>query len=238
MNEARAQLEEGVASLGLQASTAALDCFDRYLRELLEWRGRLNLTGAKNAGEIVGLHFIDSLLPLAVHPFPPDCRVIDVGSGAGFPGVPLRLMRPDLRFTLVEASRRRVAFLEHVQSVLHLEDVEIVWARAEILARRPEHREAFGAAVERATARVAAAAELSLPFVAVGGAAILLKGPRVSGETGAAAALISRLGGVIESSGECALPTTKHRRVTIVVRKVQATPEGFPRRSSRLGLPI
>ncbi len=235
MSKARIQLEEGIALLGLQASTFALDCFDRYLSELLAWKGRLNLTSAANAADIVGLHFIDSLLPLAIWPFPPDCHVVDVGSGAGFPGIPLRLVRPDLHLTLVEASRRRVAFLEHVRTTLSLDDVQIVWARAEVLAHRLEYREMFGVAVERATARVTVAVELCLPFVAVGGAAILLKGPRVSGETLDSAPFFARLGGAVESAAERALPTTEHRRVTIVVRKVLATPEVFPRHASRIG---
>ncbi len=235
MSEARSQLEEGVAALGLQASTAALDRFDRYLHELLDWKGRLNLTGAATAAEIVGLHFIDSLVPLSVWPFPPDCRVIDVGSGAGFPGIPLRLVRPDLRLTLVEASRRRVAFLEHIRSALDFDDAEIVWARAETLAQRLEYRETFGAAVERATSHVGAAVELCLPFVVVGGAAILLKGPRASEEIRDAEPLIARLGGAVESCENRALPTTGHRRVAVVMRKVRGTPEGFPRRASHLG---
>ncbi len=235
MSEARSQLEEGLAALGLEASGAALDCFDRYLRELLAWKGRLNLTSAANSEEIVGLHFIDSLLALVAWPFPPDCRVVDVGSGAGFPGIPLRLVRQDLRLTLVEASQRRVAFLEHVRSALDLDHVEIVWARAETLAQRAEYRETFGAAVERATARVSAAAELCLPFVVVGGAAILLKGPRASDETRDAAPLVSRLGGTIESAENRLLPTTDRRRVAVVVRKVRATPQAYPRRAAHLG---
>ncbi len=235
MNRARAQLEEGVTALGLQTSTASLDCFDRYLHELLDWRGRLNLTGAATAAEIVGLHFIDSLLPLAIHQFPQGSRVVDVGSGAGFPGIPLRLVRPDLRLTLVEASRRRVAFLEYVRNALDLADMAIVWARAETLTHRLEYREAFGVAVERATAHVNAAVELCLPFVVVGGAAILLKGPRACAEIRDAASLISRLGGAIESCECRGLPTTDHRRVALTVRKVRATPERFPRRASHLG---
>jgi 16S rRNA (guanine527-N7)-methyltransferase len=233
-----AQLEEGVAALGLEASPVVLERFDRYLQELLAWKGKLNLTAAASAAAIIGLHFLDSLLPLTVWEFPRDSRVADVGSGAGFPGIPLKFMRPDLQLTLVEASRRRVAFLEHLRSACDLGDVEILWARAEALAQRPEYRDTFGVVVERATARIGAALELCLPFVAVGGAAILLKGPGVIGEREVAAAVASRLGGQVESCEVRALPTTDRRRVALVVRKVRPASEGFPRRPAQIGRPI
>ncbi len=223
--------------MGIKVPVAALNRFQQYLRELLTWKRRLNLTAAADDTAIVGLHFLDSLLPLAVWPVPTECRVVDVGSGAGFPGIPMKIVRPDLRLTLVEASRRRVAFLEHLQGALDLRNVEILWGRAEAIAHRPEHREAYGLAVERATARVDAALELCLAFVEIGGAAVLLKGPRALEEIGGARPLVNRLGGTVEACDIQPLPTTDRRRVAVVVRKTVSTPSLFPRRTSRLGQP-
>lgn len=223
--------------MGLKVPAAALNRFEQYLRELLVWQHRLNLTTASDGAEIVGLHFLDSLLPLAVWPVPTQCRVVDVGSGAGFPGIPMKIVRPDLRLTLIEASRRRVAFLEHLRGALDLRGVEILWVRAEALAHRPEHREAYGLAVERATARVDAAVELCLPFVEIGGGAILLKGPRALDEIGGAGPLVTSLGGIVAACDMRPLPTTDRQRVAVVVRKTVSTPALFPRRTSRLGLP-
>ncbi len=238
MSAARAQLEAGASAMGLRVPAAAIDRFERYLRELLTWRRRLNLIAATDGTSIVGLHFLDSLLPLAVWSVPTECRVVDVGSGAGFPGIPMKIVRPDLRLTLVETSRRRVAFLEHVQGALDLHNVEILWDRAEAIARSPEHREAYGLAVERAAARFDVALELCLPFVEIGGAAILLKGPRAKEEVGGARPLVTRLGGTVEACEIWPLPTTDRRRVAVVVRKTRPTPTLFPRRTARLGQPI
>jgi 16S rRNA (guanine527-N7)-methyltransferase len=238
LNAAREQLEEGITALGLEASAALLGRFDKYLRELLVWKEKLSLTAASSATDIVGLHFLDSLLALTVWEFPPGCRVIDVGSGAGFPGIPLKFVRPDLHLALIEATRRRVAFLEHLRSACDLGDVEIAWARAEALAHRQEYREGFGVAVERATARVGAALELCLPFVAVGGVAILLTGPAAIGEAETVGTVAARLGGRVESCEIRALPTTDRRRAALVVRKTRPSPAGFPRRTTQIGRPM
>jgi 16S rRNA (guanine527-N7)-methyltransferase len=237
VSQALTQLQEGIETLGLEASPTTLARFGKYLRELLFWKQALNLTAASSEAEVVGLHFLDSLLPLTILDFRAHVRVIDVGSGAGFPGVPLKLIRPDLALTLVEASRRRVAFLEHLRTSLGLDDVEIVWANAELLAHRTGMRESFGVAIERATAPAGRAVELCLPFVEIGGAAVLLKGPGVEAEIPTLSAVAAKLGGQLESSTLRNLPTICRQRATIVIRKISPTPEGFPRRRVRRGQP-
>lgn len=237
MNPALISLKAASQGIGVDLGPLALERFERYLREILAWKDRLNLTGARGANEIVLLHFLDSLLALAVHGIPSGSRVVDVGSGAGFPGVPVKIARPDVVLTLVESSRRRVAFLEHLRTVLDMADVEIACARAEALARNPAYRESFGCALERAVAAVGLAAELCLPLVAVGGAAVLLKGPSAAPEVEAASPLIAALGGRAEKREVLSLPGTDRHRVAIVLYKDASTPMEFPRRRPRMGSP-
>ncbi len=235
MNPSPSRLEAGASLLGLELSPDAIDLFGRFLRELLAWGARLNLTGAHDAAQVEGLHFLDSLLPLAACPMPRGCRVVDVGSGAGLPGVPLKIARPDLHLTLVESSRRRVAFLEHLRLTLGLTDIAVRWARAEDLGHDPGFREVFDIALSRAAARLRAACELCLPLVCMGGAAVLLRGPRVSEEIRAAEPLVHDLGGSVEACALRDLPTTDRRRAALVIRKERPTPALYPRRGRRLG---
>lgn len=229
------QVRAAASALGLHVTDLALEQFDRYLREITDWRRRFNLTAARDAAQITGLHFVDSLLALSACEFPEGCSVADVGSGAGFPGIPLKIVRPDLKLTLVESSRRRVAFLEHVRSVLGLDDMEIEWVRAEEFGHRPDRREAHDRSVERATARLAVAVELCLPLVRHGGAAVLLKGPRVVNELGPALPLVAALGGRVVGSDIRPLPGTDRRRAVIVVGKIAPSAPRFPRSVSHLG---
>jgi 16S rRNA (guanine527-N7)-methyltransferase len=235
VNAALQRLRSGAAQIGVVLEDASTEQFERYIAQLLRWRTRLNLTGAATPAEIVVPHLLDSLLPLAVWRFPDRGRAVDVGSGAGFPGVPIKLARPDIEMTLVEASRRRVAFLEHLQAALDIDGLAVVWGRAEEVAHRATMREAFDCAVERATSRTPLAAEMSLPFVVRGGAAILLKGPAALVDLPAAIPLIEALGGAIHAAGPRVMPGEERTQVAVVLRKAALTPTGFPRRPPRLG---
>lgn len=237
MSAALEQLEAAAAGAGLRLTEHALALFDRYLREILAWRTRVNLIPAADAAQIVGLHLIDALTALSACDFPRGCRVVDVGSGAGLPGLPLKILRPDLRVTLIEASRRRVGFLEHARSVLDLTDVEIEWTRAEEFGRRPDRREAYDRSVERATARLAVAAELCLPLVRLGGTAVFLKGSRVVAEVDRLRALIETLGGRVVRTDTRALPRVAQERAAVVIGKAGRTPSKFPRNAAHQGLP-
>lgn len=235
MNSNPTQVQAIASAWGLQLPPDAPARFDQYLAELLRWRARLNLTAAATPWEMAAEHFSESLIPLAAWRISEDSRVIDIGSGAGFPGVPMKIARPDLRIVLVEASRRRVAFLEHLRHVLGLEGLDIEWARAEDLGRRSGFREGFAVAVERAAAKFPAAAELCLPFVQRDGAAILLKGQGVIAEVRRAAPLLERMGGVIEHVRTWTIAASGRTTVAVVIRKSSATPEEYPRRGRRLG---
>lgn len=235
MRAALAHLERAAGSMGLALPTGALDQYEVFLRQVIEWRRRINLTGAASIADLVALHVVDSLLPLAVVSVPRGATLADVGAGAGFPGVPIKIARPDLRTTLVEASRRRVAFLEHIVRVLNLGGLTVVQARAETLGRHPGYREHFDVVVSRAVARAATSAELCLPLAAIGGTVLLLKGPSAATELAEARPLIHRLGGMLETPEIHALPTTDRKRLVAVIVKIRRTAAEFPRRPSRLG---
>lgn len=237
MNPAIGRLDRGAGALGVRLDPAALDRFERYLAALMRWRPRLNLVGASSEDDLVDRHLLDSLLPLAVVRLPPGAAVVDVGSGAGLPGVPLKIARPDLRVTLVEASRRRVAFLEHLRDAVDLPDLDVRWGRAEALARQADHRERYVCSVERATAKAAAALELCAPFVEVGGWCVLLKGPAALEELPSAARLIAGLG-IADIVTIDKLSVTIGRTLAIVAPKVARTLPVYPRSASRLGLPV
>jgi len=159
--------------------------------------------------------------------------MIDVGTGAGFPGMPLKIARPDLRLVLLEASRRRVAFLELLVGELRL-DAEVVHGRAEIIAHHPEHRERYDLVVSRATSPLDRLADLCLPFIKVGGLAVLPKGPRAATELVDAATAIEALGGEVESVRRVTVHGLESRiRTLVVLRKTRQTPGRFPLRSVR-----
>ncbi len=161
-------LEDGVRALGLSLPANARSRFDLYVAELLRWRARSNLTGFRTPQAIARHGFLDSLACLAALP-PGGLRVVDIGSGAGFPGLPLALARPDLEVTLIEASRRRHSFLASTVRTLALHNVRCLHGRAEALARDPGLRGRFDAAFARAVRRLDEAATLACPFLREGG---------------------------------------------------------------------
>ncbi len=173
-------------------------------------------------------HFLDSLSCLSVGVFPPRANVIDVGSGAGFPGLPLKIVRQDLKVTLLEASRRRVAFLEMLASELG-QDVEVVHGRAEIEAHNPDRRERYDVVVSRAAARVDDLAGMCLPFVRPGGWAVLSQGPSIGERLPAARQAFSRLGGGSPSLHQVSAAGAERTRYLLMVAKVRPTPEALPR---------
>lgn len=227
MDQAFSKLHRAASALNISLSREQLDLLDRYSREVLYWKERLNLTGAATATEITERHLIDSLFAIAEVTFPDGARVVDVGTGAGFPGIVMQIARPDLRVVLVEPSRKKVGFLEHLQQILGLDDLRIEWGRAQDLARRSGMRETFDAAVTRATARLAFAVSLCLPFVVVGGVAVFLKGPKAREEVDEAREVIHEFGGQVEACELRDLPETGLRRAVVVLRKVRVSPERF-----------
>jgi len=199
---------------------------------VLEWRDRASLTAYGALEAIARSLVVESLFCLAAFPVPTCARVIDIGTGAGFPGVPLAVLRPDLDVTLLEASRRKVGFLEMATQAIGLA-VRIIHGRAEDLARQREHREGYGVVVSRAAAPLRIALELAFPLLAPGGAGLFSSGARAAEEVASAADLLAALGGV-PGSVWVPPPALETGSRVVVVTKVARTPERFPRRIHRM----
>jgi 16S rRNA (guanine527-N7)-methyltransferase len=225
-----------LARAGIRLSRSQLDRFERYSALLRQRNERLNLTAIVDPAEIVTKHFLDSLTPLLVRPPKPDARLVDVGTGAGFPGVPLAIARPDLRVTLVESVGKKVRFLEELLAALELEHVAIAQGRAEELAHEAAHRERYDVAVVRALPQLATNLELLLPFCRLQGEAIAYKG-RVEAERPAAERAAAALGGEIErivTTDQLSLGDVLPGRCLVIVPKRRPTPSPYPRRVTEM----
>lgn len=206
----------------------ALDNFDIYARLLVEWNEKMNLTGITEPDEIVIKHFVDSLYLLD---YIGDAKsIIDVGTGAGFPGMPAIIARPDMSVTLMDSLQKRLSFLDAVLCETKL-DAELVHSRAEDLGQDTDYREKYDVATARAVAPLNVLAEYCMPFVKVGGLFVALKGSE--DETEQSKNAISTLGGEIEQNVSYKLPNGDSRSI-VVVRKISQTPTQYPRRSKKI----
>jgi 16S rRNA (guanine527-N7)-methyltransferase len=227
-------LREGLSALGLALDPVAAEAFGLYLSFLRVENERVNLTSIVEPEEVALKHFADSATVLRATDLAPGTRVIDVGSGAGFPGVPLAILRPDLRVTVLEASRKKAAFLQRLQDHLGLDNVDVVTGRAEEVGQQPAHRERYGLAVARAVAPLGVVWEYLLPLVSVGGRAVAQKGPGVAEELVGGQRAAKILGGGAQQVVRFVLPREAGERRVVVVPKAVRTPSQYPRRP---GLP-
>ena len=220
--------------VGIQLTMRQLAAFKKYEEVLLEWNKNVNLTAIRDGEGIRNKHFLDSLTcMLAWRDRPPE-RLIDIGTGAGFPGIPLKIIMPRLQLTLVESVGKKLEFCRHMVEVLGLENVTCLQARAEELGLAREHREKYDWAVARAVANLPVLAEYLLPLVRVGGGMLAQKGETGPAEAHKADHAIHVLGGRIKQLIPVLLPGVTEERFLVVVDKVSATPPGYPR---RVGLP-
>lgn len=227
------RLQAGLERLGVAADGVTLDRLARYHALLTEWNARIDLTAVLDPEEMVDRHYLDSAAPLALGLIPQGARVIDVGTGAGLPGIPLCILRPDLRVTLLDAQRKRVTFLQAAIEALDL-PAQAVHMRAEDAARDEAHREAYDVSVSRAVAATPTLLELTLPFVRVGGRAIAWKGPGLQAELDQARRAAHLLGGALEGVLDAPVPGRDWQHVLLVCAKRQKTARQYPRRA---GLP-
>lgn len=227
------RLQAGLERLGVAADGVTLDRLARYHALLTEWNARIDLTAVLEPEEMVDRHYLDSAAPLALGLIPQGARVIDVGTGAGLPGIPLCILRPDLRVTLLDAQRKRVTFLQAAIEALEL-PAQAVHMRAEDAARDEARREAYDVAVSRAVAATPTLLELTLPFVRVGGRAIAWKGPGLQAELDQARRAAHLLGGALEGVLDAPVPGRDWQHVLLVCAKRQKTARQYPRRA---GLP-
>jgi 16S rRNA (guanine527-N7)-methyltransferase len=225
----KATIIRGGEELGFSVTEEQADAFARIAAWLAEWNRRMNLTAVRGPEDIAVKHILDSMTCLAAAPFPVDSRVLDVGTGAVFPGVALKVMRPDLRMAFLDSTRKKLDFVEFVTREMGWSDTEILCGRAEELGHDPVHREAYEVVVARAVAALRILVEFTLPFAQVGGVFLAMKGPGVTEELGPALAAIRRLGGEAGEPAAFSLPLDGGERAVLPIRKVSPTPADLPR---------
>lgn len=227
------ELAKALEAWGLSLQRQQVAAFETYYREIIAWNQRFNLTRITSREDVARFHFMDSL-SLYLHDaqlgLSKASSVVDVGSGAGFPGIPLKIVCPNLFVTLVESSSKKASFLRHIVGILALKGTEVVQARAEEVARRPEYRERYDVAAARALAPMAVAAELLLPLVRVGGIAVVFKTEDALAELRDAARAIKECGGGEVVVYPYLLPGAEKKRVLVCVPKIRPTPDKYPRR--------
>lgn len=205
-----------------------LEQFFEYMELLIEWNEKMNLTAITDPEEIILKHFIDSITIL--NEIPNNSKIVDVGTGAGFPGIPLSIMNPTLKITLVDSLNKRLIFLQEVVNKLQLKNVEIIHARAEEFGQNKKYRESFDVATSRAVANLSTLSEYLIPLVKVGGKVISMKAAAAGQEINDAKKAIEVLGGVIEKIDEFNLPQSDIGRTVIIIRKEKVTPNKYPRK--------
>ena len=226
-------IASGLAQMGIQAPPEAPAALAEYGRLLLEQNQVMNLTAITDPAQVAALHFLDSAALLKTAGFSGK-TLIDVGTGAGFPGLPLKILEPSLSLTLLDSLGKRVHWLESVCAALGLEGVECLHARAEEQALEPGYRDAFDFAASRAVAPLELLCELCLPYVKVGGRFLAMKAVDCGGEISRAARGIALLGGRLLPSVDYSIPGTDVVHRVVQVEKTAPTPRGYPRRWAKI----
>lgn len=228
------QFEKDLKELGVSLSEKQIEQFLTYYEMLVEWNEMMNLTAITEYDEVMKKHFVDSLSLIKAFDVSQNKTVIDVGTGAGFPGLALKIAYPNLKVTLLDSLNKRIQFLDAVIAKLGLTDVETIHGRAEDFAKPDKLREKFDLCVSRAVANLSTLSEYCLPFVKVGGQFISYKSEKITEEMEAAGKAISILGGKISGQVEFQLPDSDIYRNLFMINKVKETPKKFPRKA---GLP-
>ncbi len=228
------RIEAGLTALGLTPPSQAPSQLAEYGKLLLEQNQVMNLTAITDPDQVVDLHFLDSAALLTMGEEFQGKTLIDVGTGAGFPGLPLKILEPSLSVTLLDSLGKRVTWLEHVCQTLALEDITCLHARGEEQAHQSGFRDSFDFAVSRAVASLEILCELCLPYVKVGGKFLAMKSVDSAAEVDRAAHGIAKLGGRLLPRFDYAIPGAGVAHRVVVVEKVSPTPQGYPRRWARI----
>jgi 16S rRNA (guanine527-N7)-methyltransferase len=219
----------------IHLSGRQLAALSTYEKELLEWNQKFNLTAIRDVESIRTKHFLDSFSCVLAWKTSPPHQLIDVGTGAGFPGIPLKILYPGMKLTLVESVGKKAMFCQHIVQMLGLEQVEVIQARAEDLGQNPEQRENYDWAIARAVANLHVLSEYLIPLVRLGGAMLAQKGESGPAEAQSAEEAMKLLGGKLKQLIPVHLPSVAEDRYLVVVEKVAATPPKFPRKP---GIPM
>lgn len=222
--------QDQLAGSGITLSDQQMSQFDRYFTLLVEWNEKINLTAITAKDEVYEKHFFDSLSASFFFDFSKVQTVIDIGAGAGFPSLPIKIVHPHLQVTIVDSLNKRITFLQHLAKELGLEGITCVHGRAEELGVNPQYRDRFDVVTARAVARLNVLSEFCMPFAKVGGTFVVLKGAEASNELDEAKKAIKTLGGKTEKLESFQLPTEQAERSIILINKLTPTPKGYPRK--------
>lgn len=225
------RLQSKAEQLGIRLSEKQLEQFQCYYERLIEKNKVMNLTAITEYEEVVDKHFIDSILLGSVKELSGKKRVIDVGTGAGFPGIPLKIVYPELEITLLDSLNKRVKFLNEVIEELGLTGIQAVHSRAEDLAQDAAYRQQYDICVSRAVANLATLSEYCIPFVKQGGYFISYKSTQIEEELKQAKKAVQVLGGTLEQVETVQIPETTIERQFVMIRKTGTTPKKFPRKA-------
>lgn len=224
-------MQEAAEKYGLSLTDKMLSQFESYYKLLIEWNGKINLTAITKPDEVAVKHFIDSLSCYDEKIFLPGAAVIDVGTGAGFPGIPLKICHPELKLTLLDSLHKRVKFLQEIVDALELTETACICGRAEDMGSNLDYREKYDIAVSRAVAALPVLAEYCMPFVKKGGYFIALKGMKYEEEMTAGQNAIKKLGGKSCEAVPIKLPNIEDKRAVLYIKKCSATPKLYPRKA-------
>lgn len=225
------KLRLAAEAIGVELNETQISQFIKYYEILVEWNSFMNLTGITEYEEVIQKHFVDSLALCKAVDIKEAQTLIDIGTGAGFPGIPLKIAYPQLQVTLLDSLQKRIKFLNEVISQLGLTGVETIHGRAEDFAKPSMKREAYDICVSRAVANLASLSEYCLPYVKVGGYFIPYKSGKIEEEMEASKKAVFLLGGKLEEEVKFMLPESDISRSLIKIKKVSATPKKYPRKS-------
>lgn len=227
-------LKEEINKIGIQLDDEQMNQFLKYYDLLTEWNRFMNLTAITDYKEVIQKHFVDSLSiikAIDIEYLQEDKHLIDIGTGAGFPGIPIKIVFPKLKITLLDSLNKRIKFLNEVIGGLKLKDIEAIHGRAEDYARHEQYREQYDVCVSRAVANLSTLSEYSLPFVKTGGYFISYKAENIEEEIKNSKNAVTLLGGNIDKIVRFNLPDTDIKRAFIIIRKEKPTNKKYPRKS-------
>ncbi|WP_099469810.1 16S rRNA (guanine(527)-N(7))-methyltransferase RsmG [Konateibacter massiliensis] len=225
------KFKEGIQNLGIELDEIQINQFISYYEILVEWNKVMNLTAITEFDEVIQKHFIDSLSIVKAVDMNKKIRLIDIGTGAGFPGIPLKIVFPHIEVVLLDSLNKRINFLNEVIQNLNLEKIKTIHGRAEDFSHDKEYREGFDLCVSRAVANLASLAEYCLPYVKVKGSFVPYKSGKIEEELVASKKAIHVLGGKIENEVYFNLPNSDIERAFVIIRKEKSTPKMYPRKA-------
>lgn len=227
-------LKKGIEDFGLEANEKVLSDFQKYKELLVEWNQKMNLTGIEDEKEVFIKHFLDSISAVTKGYIQNGMSLIDVGTGAGFPGMPLRICLPELKVTLLDSLNKRINFLQEVSSKLSIDDIEFIHGRAEDFGKNEDYREKYDIATARAVAGLPVLMEFCVPFIKVGGYFVCLKGPNANLELEESKKAMEILGVEYIEKIDVKLPESDLNHNILIFKKVKNTPSKYPRKAGKV----